>query len=215
MELENFKKNILARIEELKKKKFGEMQIPCSFGGKDYKLILLTAECANDPMLMALLSVWRKKHEFWFLTQFPISAERTAAWFENKVIKTPDRILFIIEVDGKYIGHVGLFRFDFEKVTCEIDNILRGEDNVLPGIIGNSVSSMMQWGRDNLGIKGYTLQTTSDNEKALRLYGRLGFFETKRVPLVYNKTDEGGEWVEALAGSKTEIKRYDVYMQLK
>lgn len=210
-----FKKNILDKFQELKNKKFGEVQIPCIFQDKNYKLILLTADCSGDDRLMELLSNWRKKHEFWFQAQFPISAERTTAWFKNKVIGAPDRLLFIIKVDDLYIGHVGLFRFDFENLTCEIDNIVRGEDNVAPGIIGDSVANMMEWGKNNFGIKNYTLQTTSDNARALRLYDKMGFVEVKRVPLFYQKTEEGGEWTEAPMEYSGPIERYDVYMELK
>ncbi|MCX6798439.1 MAG: GNAT family N-acetyltransferase [Candidatus Falkowbacteria bacterium] len=210
-----FKKNILNGFQELKNGKFGEVRISCLFNGQKYQLILLTAECFNDIKLMELLSRWRKKHEFWFQAQFPISAERTIAWFKNKVIGAPDRLLFIIKVDDLYIGHVGLFRFNFENLTCEIDNIVRGEDNVVPGIIGDSVAKMMEWGKNNFGIKNYTLQTTSDNDKALRLYDKMGFVEIKRIPLLYQKTEEGGQWIEAPAEYNEPIKRYDVYMELK
>ncbi len=215
MKFSDFKKSVLENFQELKSKKFGEVIIPGLFDKKEYKLVLLTSECSDNYELMKLLSDWRKKHEFWFQAQFPISVERTTNWFDKKVIREPDRVLFVIEIDGLYVGHTGLFRFDFSDFTCEIDNVVRGEDSVFPGIIGDAVVSLMNWGKVELGIKNYRLQTTSDNEKALRLYGRLGFIETKRIPLIYKKTEEGGEWIEAPLGYDKSIERYDVYMELK
>lgn len=215
METMIFKENILSEFQKLKNEKFGEVEIICNFQNKPYKLVLLTADCCEDVRLMELLSNWRKKHEAWFMAQFPISIERTVTWFKNKVTGASDRVLFMVEIDGVYVGHVGLFRFNFANLTCEIDNIVRGEDNVMPGIMGDAIINLMNWGQATLGIKNYTLQTFSNNERALRLYNRLGFVEIKRIPLIYQTTAEGGEWIEALAGYSEPIIRYDVYMELK
>lgn len=209
------KEKILGDFKTLKNKRFGEVQIPCLFNELGYQLLLLTADCAEEAQLMELLGAWRKKHEIWFQAQFPVSLARTTAWFKNKVIGAPDRLLFIIKIGDIYVGHVGLFRFDFARGTCEIDNIVRGADDVAPGIIGDAVVKMMAWGRENFGIGNYTLQTTSDNARALRLYDKLGFVETKRIPLLYQKTEEGGEWIEAPADYSGPIERYDIYMELK
>ncbi|MEI7498651.1 MAG: GNAT family N-acetyltransferase [Candidatus Falkowbacteria bacterium] len=205
---------VIAKINQLKKGKYCDVIIEREFAGHKYQLCFLTEDCAANEQLMKLMSEWRKKHEYWFQAQFSVSVERTTAWFRKKVIATEDRLLFMIMIDGKYIGHVGLFRFDFDKATCEIDNIVRGEDQVYPGLIGDSVLALMQWGKETLGLKNYTLQTTSDNERALRLYQRLGFVETKRIPLIYQKTEEGGEWVEVPVGHNKPIERYDVFMEL-
>lgn len=211
----NFKENILDGFRKIKNNQFGELKILCLFNNQNYELLLLTADCAEDEELMTLLANWRKKHEVWFQAQFPVSVERTKTWFKNKVIGAPDRLLFIIKIKDVYVGHVGLFRFDFANLSCEIDNIVRGEDEVAPGIIGDAVVKMMTWGKENFGIKNYTLQTTSDNPRALRLYDRLGFVELKRIPLLYHKTAEGGEWLEAPADYAGAIERYDVFMELK
>lgn len=205
---------IIKKIKDLKGKKFGEVVIKGNFNGHDYELYFLTSECSQDLKIMELLSAWRKKHEFWFSAQFEVTVERTTSWFKEKVIGTEDRLLFMIKVGDKYIGHIGLFRFNFAEATCEIDNIVRGEET-LPGIMGDAVSRMMDWGRKELGLKSYTLQTTSDNGRALKLYERLGFEESKRIPLVYVEAEGRKEWVPAPDDYAGEIKRYDVFMRLK
>jgi len=73
----------------------------------------------------------------------------------------------------------------------------------------------MKWGKKNLFIKNYTLETTSDNQKAINLYSKLGFSEFKRIPLI--QTDKNGynEWIGAPKNYKKEIKKYNLFMKIK
>jgi len=155
-------------------------------------------------------SRWRKKHEFWFQAQFPVDDERTIVWLQKRVLDVPDRVLFLIEIEGAFVGHVGLFRYDENSRSIDIDNIVRGEEGH-KGIMQEALQLLMEWGKKELGVKTFTLQTTSDNEKALALYRRLGFTETKRIPLTYRQTEEGGEWVET-ERDDVKIGRYEVFM---
>jgi RimJ/RimL family protein N-acetyltransferase len=204
---------ILNKINKLKHEDFAKIVINCNFNNFQYNLMLLTADCAHNRNLMELIGSWRKKNEMWFLSQFKVTTERTTKWFEERVIGTPDRLLFIINANEKYIGHVGLFRFDFENKTCEIDNIVRGEPDY-PGIMGNAVLCMMKWGENKLDIKNYSLKVLSDNEKARRLYERLGFIEISRIPLIPVMGKDGLEWVEAPDGYDKGINKYYIVMKL-
>lgn len=179
-----------------------------------FSLSLLTHDRVYDTHIIRLLSRWRKKHEVWFPAQFPVTQKRTRDWLKHRVIDESDRLLFMVEERGIYKGHVGLFRFDFEAKSCEIDNIVKGRKGK-KGMMERAIRAMMLWGEDALGIAYYTLQTTSDNVRALALYERMGFVETKRVPLEYKKSENGGEWIVSTDVKKNNIKRYDVYMTEK
>lgn len=211
-QLENYQLMILTKIKKLKHVAFGEVVIGCRFHELDYKLILLTTDCASNRNLMELIGRWRKENEMWFLSQFNVTTERTSNWFKEKVIETPDRLLFIIKVDNEYIGHAGLFRFDFENKMCEIDNIVRGEPKY-PGIMGNAVMNMMKWGRATLELTNYLLKVISDNERAVRFYKRLGFNEITRIPLIQVEGKDGMEWTEAPDGYNKKANRYYVVMK--
>ena len=139
--------------------------------------------------------------------------EFTLEQLKNKVIETSDRLLFMIQVNNHYIGHVGLFRFHFGKKTCEIDNIVRGEGDC-PGIMGEAIGQMMEWGRVHLGLGSYELQTFSDNQKSIKLYQRLGFSEIRRVPMQCVRQEDRTEWVEIPGADLPRIERYNVYMEL-
>ncbi len=200
-----------AHIQKLKVSRFGKRIIQGDASDVEFALVLLTYDSLREERIIRLLARWRKKHEKWFPSQFPVSTNRTRVWLEKQVLDNKQRLLFMLRVHDIYMGHLGLFRFDFQKKTCEIDNIVRGRRGY-PGLMAHAIGLMMEWGKKELGLSGFTLQTTSDNMKAIRLYESLGFAETKRIPLIYTKTESGGEWVPADEGEQY-IKRYDVYME--
>lgn len=206
------KDQILQKIREIKYTRFGEVSIEGNINGSKYQLLLLTDECTKNNNIIKLLADWRKKHERWFPTQFKVTEKGTKEWLKLNVIDTVDRLLFMIQVNNQYIGHIGLFRFSFQKFTCEIDNIIRGEA-LYPGIMTNAIMYMMDWGKSELGLTGYTLETTSDNERALKLYKRLGFVEDKRIPAIHVRKNNRMEWIPAPKNYKKKIIRYFVYMK--
>lgn len=211
--LENDYKNlILEKIKRLKHEAFGRTAIECRHADRAFEIILLTSECAKSRDLMELLGRWRKENEHWYLSQFPVSTKRTKKWFLGKLIEVPDRMLFIIKISGKYIGHVGLFRFDLHNLTCEIDNILRGEKDY-PGIMGYAVGGLMDWARSNLKLRGFSLKVLSDNPRAIKFYKNLGYQEVSRIPLIQVDGKDGLEWTEAPQDYRGEAARYYVVMK--
>lgn len=204
--------NTLNVIHTVKHKPFGSVFIEGTIHKNALRLDLLTKSSIEDPHIIRLLARWRKKHADWFPSQFPVTQIRTKKWLEKGVIDQSDRLLFMIYMAGVYRGHVGLYRFNRTGKTCEIDNIVRGRNGV-KGMMEASIRLLMQWGKETLGITGYTLQTTSDNIRAIALYTRLGFAEVKRTALVYEKVSDGGQWVRAPKTYSGTIHKYDVYMK--
>lgn len=205
---------ILLKIKKLKSLPFGETKINCFFNNQKYKLILITKDCVNNKNIVSLLAKWRKKHQSWFQAQFKVTIKGSRIWLEKKVIEMPDRLLFLININNNFIGHFGFFRFNFNNFICDIDNVVRGESGY-PGIIQNGLEYLMKWGKKNLFIKNYILETTSDNQRAIGLYNKLGFIEFKRVPLMKVNTKGYNEWVEIPKNYKKEINRYNVFMRIK
>ncbi len=190
-----------------------KLQIKIIFRKIRYYLVLVTDNQRTDKKIIKLLALWRKKHEQWFPAIFPVTLEGTEKWLRDKVVNEPDRILFMIKVKNRYIGHIGLYRFNFQKRICEIDNIVRGV-NLYPGIIEDAIRHMICWGRVEFGIKTYMLSTTSDNIRAIRLYRKLDFTEVKRTPMIRIVKSDRIEWQNAPKGYKGTIKRYSVVMKL-
>jgi RimJ/RimL family protein N-acetyltransferase len=208
-----YEQKVLQEIHAFKHSHYGTVKISKTFQGTPYNLFLLTSGCDKNSEIVTLLARWREKHGVWFPAIFPVSIDGTAIWLKKKVIETPDRLLFMIQVNQRYIGHVGLFRFRFGDKACEIDNIVRGEDSC-PGIMGEAIGQMMEWGRVHLGLRRYELQTFSDNQKSIKLYHRLGFFEVRKVPMQCVRKEDRTEWVEVPGTDLPKVERYNVYMEL-
>lgn len=210
----SWEKEVLARIAALKAARFGEVKAEGELGGNPFEVLLLTADQAANREIIDLLGRWRKENEDFFLGKFEVTYERTLAWYHKHLQDKPDRLLFIIRAGNGYVGHVGLFRFDFAARSCEIDNIVRGE-KALPGIMGAAILAMMKWGERALGLRGYTLKVLGDNERAVRLYRKLGYEETGRIPLILAEGKDGPEWTEPPAGWTGKPERYYSVMTFK
>lgn len=208
----SFQQQIVKIIEKIKKTTYITRSIYGNFQNKPFELVPLTTESVEDKKIIALLATWRDTHQTWFPAQFTVTEQGTKTWLKKGVIDVPDRILFMIKVGKEYVGHVGLYRFEFDRKSAQIDNIVRGSKNY-PGIMSAAIETMMEWGRETLGLESYTLETRADNKKAIDLYTRLGFVEVKRSPIVQKKSADRTEWVHAEPGQKAQ--KYEVLMQLR
>lgn len=205
---------ILTIFATMKKSKFGDKTIQTQFNKQPYDLVPLTYDSIYNTHLVKLLARWRKKHEFWFPSQFPVTFEKTKVWLRERVLDEKDRILFMICIQDVYVGHLGFYRFDSKNRTLEIDNVIRGSD-ILPGIMSHAMITLMRWGVRELSLNDIIVQVGSDNLRAKRFYEKLGFSETKRIPLVLKKEKNISRWVEAPSGYNQPIHRYSIYMLLR
>jgi RimJ/RimL family protein N-acetyltransferase len=170
---------------------------------------------ADDVELVALLAAWRERANAFFPAQFPVTLEGTHRWLVKQLLEVPERMLFWVRgPGGERLGHLGLYRFDFDERSVELDNVIRGVSGALPGAMFSAVGALAHWSFETLGIQSLCLRVLSDNERAIRLYERCGFHETMRMPLV--RTDEGQvvRWEEAPGDYRQAVERYFVTMRL-
>lgn len=205
---------IFANLKDERYDKNTSSLIPI-FDRKKYIAYLRVASKSSleNPDEIKKMAKWREKHSWWFPAQFKVTTEGTKRWFENQVLKTGDRFLFMIDSpSGETIGHVGLYRFDYKNRSCEIDNIVRGED-ILPGVMTHAVDTLIHWSKRTLKLRSLHLTVYQDNKRAIKLYRRVGFIQTHTVPL--KKIVENGttRWEEFETKGKAE--RYFVKMALR
>jgi len=155
---------------------------------------------ADRPQSIALLARWREDAALAFPTQFPVTLAGTQRWLIRQLLEVPDRVLFwVTTLDGTRLGHVGLFRFDFPNRHVELDNVVRGQAGVMPGIVFAAIHTLLGWTFQTLQMQTLLLRVYSDSERTLRLYSRCGFRETQRVPVLRRQEgsvvhwDEGGD----------------------
>lgn len=119
----------------------------------------------------------------------------------------------MVDDKGEPIGHIGLFRFDFKKRFCEIDNVIRGEAGG-KGLMTLALQALMTWAREALQVEDFYLRVMSNNTHALSYYERAGFEEILRVPLVRMDNDDGSMvWVSAAHRIYETPARYFVTMK--
>lgn len=179
-----------------------------------FQLRVVTRSVLTDNHFIKFLNDWRKKNQEWFPSQFPVSVPRTKRWAKEQVLEKPDRILFFIEnkLNGKPIGHMGLYRFDYQNGSLEIDNVIRGvDDKDSKGVMTEALSALISWTNTYIKPKKLLLSVFLDNKKAVSLYERVGFTEQMKIPLA--KTTRGGitYWEE----TNRIPTRYNLKMILK
>ena len=163
-----------------------------------------------------LLARWREVNAFWFPSQFKVTKEGTRKWFKEQVLDKEDRILFMLQtLNGIQFGHMGLYRFDFKNKTCEIDNVIRGEKDIISGAMTMSLKALIKWTFSTLDINILYLKVFSDNERAISLYERCGFKELKKIPLKKVKKENTVQWIEILDKSENKTERYFSQMYFK
>jgi len=174
----------------------------------------ITVKQIGDQETIKALATWRKKHAVWFPAQFEVTLEGTGKWLENQVIGTKDRLLFMIyDLDDTPAGHMGFFRFTPVERACEIDNIVRGRTDILPGTMTSALNTMLKWGFGTLGLDALYLRVFSENKRAVALYKRCGFEPVKLIPLLKEETPSMVKWVEAPEDFTGEAERS--YLQMK
>lgn len=173
-------------------------------------ITLASLEAKQDA---ALVTEWRNVHRDAFMTWFTATEARSKAWLENQVINRPDRILFMIEVDGESIGHIGLINFDFAEKSCELDNVVRGRAGLFPGGMTLALRALIAWSFDELMVESLFLKVFSDNQRALALYENCGFALIQQIPLRRIEQGDQTQWVE-ISDSGFQAERYITYMRV-
>lgn len=193
----------------------GKQEIPLS-NTNNLLMYVITEKMLQSKETIQFLAEWRKKSNKWFPAQFVVTFQGTQKWAIDQLLHKTDRILFFLKIknDKQPFGHIGLYRFNFEEKSCEIDNVIRGvEKKASKGGMTVGLSALIAWTFRYLGIRRIYLQVFSDNKKAIALYAHLGFRELERTPLVEKKENGVVSWIEASREDKN-IKRYFVRMYL-
>jgi RimJ/RimL family protein N-acetyltransferase len=146
---------------------------------------------AND---VRVLTEWRNRFVDSFLTQFEATEARTEKWLTEVVGPDPTRILFMLDdARGQTVGYLGLAFIDWKQLTGEADAIVRGA-NMAPGTMAKAMFTLLDWAREQLGLKSVGARVRSDNP-ALRFFLKFAT-ENKRVPLRRIEEPDIIRWVE-------------------
>ena len=151
--------------------------------------ILKNADLSQTFVL--LLTKWRDKNQKPFMKLFEVTAEGTGRWASH-LVKSEDRILFIIKHNGVPVGHIGYGDFGRGFEFCDV---LRGE-KIPPEVMHSALDAVIQWGL-RIGMPSVFLRVAADANRALGLYHRAGFEPTGLQPLRKRSDGTIVSWVES------------------
>ena len=160
----------------------------------------------NSEETIKLLLEWRTKFWNYFDTKFNGNHEKTLFWVNEKILKNPNRILFLIILNGEKIGHIGTDHYDEKTNSAQIQNVMHGlKNNHPPKLMENVLNSMFRWMFDDLKLSMVQLKVFSESYKAINLYERCKMLTVGSIPLQRITTEGGWKWEE------TSIKNEDEY----
>ena len=213
----NFRSHVFSTLASLK---YGVVSATKNFPpiknkkGEKAQLRAITINDIDNDRLIHAFAQWRDRAQDFFPSQFTVTFEGTKSWLENQVIKNFDRILFLVSSErGIPVGHLGLYRFDWKKKSCEIDNVIRGRDDLLAGIMTPATHQVGAWALRTLGVKTLYLRVLADNQRAVDLYERCGYRGVKRIPLKKEVKAGMVQWIEDPDLKKSE--RYFLLMRFE
>lgn len=149
------------------------------------------------PGIVPALSQWRRDTPFAWNSVFEVTDERTEKWLEKFVLNKKDRIIFIIkDLQNNFVGQIGLAGFNYSDESAEIDAVVRGRKDVIPGIMSAALNTIIKWGRDYLGIGFFFLNVFDDNTHAIEFYKKNNFIEEGRIALVKEQHGTEINWKE-------------------
>lgn len=200
----NFENKIKAFFKELKNSK-RPLEVEIIGEGKKVGVLeFVTINVSQHQKIIMYFAKWRRNSQWYFPSQFKVTIPGTRIWAKKSLIDKEDRILFLIkDMQGKLIGHIGLYSFDFKNETCEIDNVVRGEKGT-PGIMTSALNALINWTFENLRIKDLYLRVFSDNQKAISLYERCNFSHENLIPLKKRVENSTVFWEETFEDSIPE-----------
>jgi RimJ/RimL family protein N-acetyltransferase len=126
----------------------------------------------NDPEIAGLLGG--------FTTGY--SRQDIKDWIEYHRQQKDEVIWAIVcRTDGTCLGHVGLYQIDFRVRSAEFAILIGDHTAWNQGIGTNCTKSVIEYGFGELNLNRIHLSVLSSNERAIRLYQKLGFREEGRL----------------------------------
>jgi RimJ/RimL family protein N-acetyltransferase len=141
------------------------------------------------------LTKWRNLYKNSFLTEFIATDEQTFEWLYKKVHFDDSKILFMLENKNlESIAYLGIGYINWKISYVEADSIVSA--GISPkGLMTEALKTLLYWANGQLRLTEVGVRVLSDNP-ALAFYKKMGFVETKRVPLVRKELGNVITWVE-------------------
>lgn len=169
----------------------------------------------DSDQTVRLLSEWRTKYFDAFYDNFKVTEERTRNWIHKHILELPDRILFMIILDGKKVGHIGTFRYVEKDNAADIDNVVRGIRTSHRGLMEKTELALLKLMFEDLKLSKANVSMFSDNYKEIDLQAsRIGCRVIGNQPFKRRFTEDGWKWEKIILKDSEYGERYDLIMEI-
>lgn len=137
------------------------------------------------PLTMA----WRNADDvrIWFKTPDLLSPDQHRRWYEAYAGK-PDDFIFLIRErpSGALAGQVAIYGVDRARGEAEIGRFIAAPGFQGKGLMKKACARLIDYSMTTLGTRRVRLEVLASNERAIRLYEKLGFSTVRRDgPLLF------------------------------
>jgi len=180
------------------------------------KKIITLCVIDNSDETAQLCLEWRNLYWQGYDTKFKGTLERTKKWIIEQILNNPERIAFMILVDGEKIGHFGITDYCKDDNSVWFEYGIRGVRKSLPGLMEAVERKLIEWIFNDVKISKIKLRLFSDNVKPINLHERCGFLAIDTIPIKRIFTEDGWTWGKTELKSDEEFgERYYNVMELK
>lgn len=124
---------------------------------------------------------WRNQDHIrkWFVYTDIISEEQQTTWFQ-KYQNLDDDYVYVVEQRQEHgwlpVGQISLYAIDHRKKAAEYGRVLNGDDAAGgKGLFYEASNLMINYWKTNHQITDFFLEVKANNDRAIRLYERIGF----------------------------------------
>lgn len=146
-----------------------------------------------------LIHAWQNDPEIWWLMDYegPFSLADVAA---SEKRATEEGFPFIIEVDGKPIGRIGINNLRRRDRICALYVFIGDRASWGKGLGTDAINALLAHAFERFDLHQVELWSLADNERAIRAYAHSGFREEARLA---ERSWKDGRWVDRVLMSVT------------
>jgi hypothetical protein len=183
----------------------------------------ITKSALENADVIGKMTAWRNRMRNYFLTQSPVTAEKTRAFLAGSVLGDPTRMLFIVHSLTHPVGTVGIKvgppwvhgagprgSESGGRRLAELANLLRGTREGHPRLMYQAELALMDWVFRELDVDMFWTAVPSNNRLALTLHQSAGFKPTKLIPLY--KVEKDGQ-TSLVPGDAGDVSPDGLYAQ--
>ena len=132
---------------------------------------------------------WRNSDNvrIWFKTPDAVSTEQHLQWYATYSRKLDDFVFLIRDrVSGELAGQISIYRVDHVRGEAEMGRLITAPGYEGKGLMNKACACLIEYSIAVIGLKRIYLEVLSSNERAIRLYEKLGFRPMRREdPLLH------------------------------